>query len=257
MAGWARTLMASPRRRRRLIVLLVVLLIAGVVTLLVAYDRNSAKSTETPMTKGNPTLPKPQPKSHRFTRAEADRVLPVAQRFIREVVDRQNMRAGWSITAAALRSDTSRGDWDRGENTEIAPFPVDHARWQVDYNYRNAVGLEIAVFPRKNATIKSPMVYYLEAVKSSRGGQPRWLVDQWIPAAGSAQVVQGASNPIAVNRSTPPPPGLSDLWLIAPLGILAGIVAIPLTVAGREWRRNRRARRKYEASLPPLPRPPI
>jgi hypothetical protein len=257
MLGRARTLLSSPRRRRRLIALLVVLITAVVVTLLIAYDRNSAKSTATPMTKGNPTVPKPQPKSHRFTRAEADRVLPVAQRFIREVVDRQNMHAGWSITAPALRSDTSRADWDRGNNTEIAPFPVDHARWQVDYNYRDAVGLEIAVFPRKNSTIKNPMVYYLEAVKSSPGGQTRWLVDQWIPAPGSAQVVQGGSNPIAANRSTPPPPGLSSLWLLAPLGILAGIVAIPLTVVGREWRRNRRARRKYEAGLPPLPRPPI
>jgi hypothetical protein len=254
--GRARKLLASPRRRRRLIAFLVVVFVALTVSLLVAYDRNSAKSTATPVTKGKPTMPAPQPKSHRFTRAEADRVLPVAQRFIREVVNRQNMHAGWDITAPALRADTSRADWDRGENTEIAPFPVDHARWQVDYNYGDAVGLEIAVFPRKNSSIKNPMVYYWEAVKNSRGGHTRWLVDQWVPAPGSAQVVQGASNPIAANRSTPPPPGLSSLWLFAPLGILVAIIGIPLTVAAREWRRNRRARRRYEASLPPLPRPP-
>jgi hypothetical protein len=249
-------MVASPRRRRRLIALFVLLLVALIVSLLIAYDRNSAKSTATPVTKGKPTLPAPQPKSHRFTHAEADRVLPIAQRFIRQVVNRKNMHAGWDITAPVLRADTSRADWDHGENTEIAPFPVDHARWQVDYNYRNAVGLEIAVFPRRNATIKNPMVYYWEAVKSTRGGHTRWLVDQWVPAPGSAQVVQGASNPLAADRSTPPPQGLSSLWLIAPLGILVAIIGVPLTVAGREWHRDRRARRKYEAGLPPLPRPP-
>jgi hypothetical protein len=250
-------MLSSPRRRRRFIALLVVLFVAVSVSLLIAYDRNSAESTATPVTKGKPTLPAPQPKSHRFTHAEADRVLPVAQRFIRQVVDRQNMHAGWDITAPALRADTSRADWDRGENTEVAPFPVDHARWQIDYNYRNAVGLQVAVFPRKHSAIARPMVFYWEAVKSSRGGHTRWLVDQWIPAPGSAQVVQGASNPMAVNRSTSPPPGLSSLWLLAPLGILVAIVGIPVTVAAREWRRNRRARRRYEAGLPPLPRPPL
>lgn len=237
--------------------LLVVVLVAVSVTLLIAYDRNTAKSTATKVTKGKPTLPAPQPKNHRFTHAEADRVLPVAQRFIHEVVDRRNMHAGWNITAPVLRGDTSRADWDRGENTEIAPFPVDHARWQFDYNYQDAVGLEIAVFPRKKSSIKSPMVFYWEAIKSTRGGHARWLVDQWIPAPGSAQVVQGGANPIAVDRSTPPPPGLSSLWLIAPVGILVAIIGIPLTVAVREWRRNRRARRNYEATLPPLPRPPV
>ena len=256
MLGRARSVLASPRRRRRLLALLVVLLVAVCVTLLIAYDRNSAKSTASPVTKGKPTLPARQPKSHRLTHAEADRVLPVAQRFIREVVDRRNMHAGWEITAPVLRGDTSRAEWDRGENTEIAPFPVDHARWQIDYNYGSAVGLEIAVFPRKNSTIKNPMVYYWEAIKSRRAGHTRWLVDQWLPAPGSAQVVQGAANPLAANRSTPPPPGLSSLWLFAPLGILVAIVGIPLTVAAREWRRNRRARRNYEATLPPLPRPP-
>ena len=257
MVGRVRRSLSSPRRRRRLIALLVVLLIAVIVSLLIAYDRNSAKPTATPVAKGKPTLPAPQPKSRRFTHTEAKTVLPVARRFIQEVVNRRNMHAGWEITAPALRGDTSRADWDRGENTEVAPFPVDHARWRIDYNYGSTVGLEVAVFPRKGAQIQKPMVYFWEATRSTRKGRSKWLVDQWIPAPGSAQVVQGASNPVAANRSTPPPPGLSSAWLFAPLGILIAVIAIPLTVAAREWRRNRRARRNYEAGLPPLPRPPL
>jgi hypothetical protein len=255
--GRVRRTLSSPRRRRRLIALLVVLLVALTVTLLIAYDRNSAKSTATPVTKGKPSLPAPQPKSRRFTRSEAKTVLPVARRFMEQVVNRRDMHAGWEITAPSLRGDTSRADWDRGENTEIAPFPVDHARWRIDYNYGSAVGLEVALYPRKHSQIQNPMVYYWEAIRSTRKGHSKWLVDQWIPAPGSAQVVQGALNPVAANRSTPPPPGLSSVWLFVPLGILVLIIAIPLTVAAREWRRNRRARRNYEASLPPLPRPPL
>jgi hypothetical protein len=252
MVAQARRLLASPRRRRRLIALLVVLLAATVVGLLVAFERNTAKSTATPVTKGKPFVPAPQPKSRRFTKTEAKVVLPVAMRFVRDAVGRHDMHSAWEITAPVLRADTSRKDWDRGENTEVPPFDVDHARWRIDYNYPKAVGLEVAVFPTKTSEIKNPMVYYMELQKQRVHGHSSWLVDQWVPAPGSAQVVQGNLNPLAGDRSTPPPQGLGAVWLAVPAGIILLILAIPLTLGVREWRRSRRARRGYDSGLPPL-----
>jgi hypothetical protein len=244
--------LSSPRGRRRLVALLLVAAFAAVVALLIAYDRNSATPIATPVTKGNPSLPGPAPKSVKFSRAEAAQIFPVAQQFVLEAVNRRNMHAAWDITAPALRAGTARQDWDRGENTVIAPFPVDHAKWQLDYNYRSTVGLEVAVYPRKHASIQNPMVYYME-LRRARGGAHRWLVDQWVPAPGSAQVVQGSASPSAGDTSLPAPTGLSTVWLALPAALLGMILVIPLTLGVREWRRGRRARRKYEAGLPPLP----
>jgi hypothetical protein len=252
VAARVSTLLSSPRKRRRLVVLLVVVGVATVVALLIAFEENTAPSTDTPVTKGKPFVPAPQPKNIRFTKSERSVVLPVAMEFVRDAVGRKNMHSAWDISAPEIRSDTSRKDWDRGENTTIAPFPLHHARWRLDYNYRNAVGLEIAVFPQRHAEIKNPMVYYMELKKSRRGPRTRWLVDQWIPAPGSAQVVAGAVNPLADDRSTPPPQNLGSVWLLAPLGVLGLVLSIPVFLGLREWRRNRRARRDYEATLPTL-----
>ena len=96
------------------------------------------------------------------------------------------------------------------------------------------------------------MVFYME-LQRPRGKNGRWLVDQWVPAPGSAQVVQGAGNAASMDRSTPAPPGLSSIWLLVPVAFLGLILLIPVLLGIREWRRGRRARRRYEASLPPLP----
>jgi hypothetical protein len=252
MVRQASRLLSSPRRRRRLIILLVVLVVAAVVAVLVTYEGNTAAPIKTPETKGKPFLPAPQPKNVKFTKAEASAVLPVAMKFVRDAVGRADMHSAWDISAPAIRSDTSRKDWDHGENTTIAPFPLHHARWRLDYNYRSAVGLEVAVFPKEHADIKNPMVYYMELAKQRRHGHTAWLVDQWVPAPGSAQVVQGGGNSLAADQSTAPPQGLGSVWLLAPVGVLALGLSIPLLIGIREWRRSRRARRRYEGS-PSLP----
>src|SRR5881227_3229585 len=157
MTRQARGILASPRRRRRLIVLLVVLAVGATIAALIAFQPNTAKPTATPVTKGTPYVPPPSPKSHVFSKTESKTVLPVAMHFVRDAVGRKDMHAAWDITAPALRADTSRTDWDRGENTEIVPYAVKNARWKVDYNYRRTVGLEIAVYPTKTSPNKSPM----------------------------------------------------------------------------------------------------
>jgi hypothetical protein len=94
------------------------------------------------------------------------------------------------------------------------------------------------------------MVFYLE-VKRARPGA-KWLVDEWQPSPGSEYIVHGKTDPMSMDRSVGNPAGLSAVWLLVPLGLVVAILLIPLALGLRELRRNRRARRNYESTLPPL-----
>jgi hypothetical protein len=247
----ARDLLSSPRKRRRLLVLALVVVAAAVAATLIVYEGNTAPSIATPMTKGKPQLPAPQPKNVKFTRSESAEVLPIAQQFVLEAVGRENMHRAWDIAAPALKVDTSRADWDKGENTIVTPYPVDHARWALDYSYRNKVGLQVAVYPKRKAHIGA-MVFYIELTRAHREGHSKWLVDQWLPSPGSEYIVNGKTDPFMIDRTVADPAGLSAAWLAVPLGLLVAILSIPVALGVREFRRNRRARRNYEATLPQL-----
>jgi hypothetical protein len=251
MRASARDLLSSPRRRRRLLVLALVVAAAAIAAALIVYDRNSAPSIATPMTKGKPQMPAPQPKNVKFTHSEAAAVLPIAQRFVLEAVGRGNMHRAWDLAAPAMKANTSRADWDKGENTIVAPYPVDHARWALDYSYRNKVGLQVAVYPKPKAHVGA-MVFYMELARAQRNGHSTWVVDQWLASAGSEYIVHGKTDPFMIDRSAPDPAGLGAVWLAVPLGLLVVILSIPIGLGVREWRRNRRARRNYESSLPQL-----
>jgi hypothetical protein len=227
----------------------VVAIVAGVAASLFVWDRNSAPSISTPMKKGKPQVAPPNPKSVKFTPAESAVVLPLAQRFVRDAVARHDMHSAWDISSPELKVDTRRSDWDRGENTIVPPYPVDHARWAVDYSYRNRVGLEVAVFPKAKANVGA-MVFYMEVKR--RTAHSKWLVDQWVPSQGSEFVVQGNKDPNMIDRTVGNPAGLGAIWLLVPVGLVGLILAIPVALGIRELRRNRRARRKYESTLPPL-----
>ena len=233
--------------------LTIVLVLAAGVGLLIAFERNTATSTSSPVTPGKPFVPAPQPKNVRFTRTEAASVLPVVQRFVHEAVDRKNMHSAWAITAPALKADTPRKDWDRGENTEIVPYPVDHAKWELDYNYGNTVGFDVAVFPRAHSGVKVAMIFFIELKRVRHGGHKVWLVDQWQPSPGSAMAAANGSNGPAIGQSPAPEARLSSIWLLLPLGVLSLIFVIPLVLAIRGWHAGRRARIEHERSLPHLP----
>jgi hypothetical protein len=121
----------------------------------------------------------------------------------------------------------------------------------LDGSYKNTVYLEVAVWPKAGHDL-SPMVFYLDERRVHTNRGDRWLVSDWQPAPGAAQVVQGNTRRTPF---TPVPPAeniLSVRWLLVPLGVFLLILFVPATIAVREWRRNRRATRAYEASLPSL-----
>jgi hypothetical protein len=252
MAG-ARVLLSSPRRRRRLTWLAALLLVGGVIAYLVAYQRNTAPSTATPLSNKPSYVPPANPTSVPFGLRKRHEVLGVARKFLLSVVDRSNPDAAWTISSAKLRAGYTRKQWASGNNP-IVPFPVGRTRWKLDASYRNAVFLEVAVWPKGRSRL-NPMVFYLDEVRATTRHGSTWLVDDWQPAPGAAQVqVAGSGKP---GSPTAPPPAQSALnakWLIAPIGVFLLILLVPLTIGMREWRRGRRALRDYRATLPSLDR---
>jgi hypothetical protein len=212
------------------------LLIGGVVAYLVAYERNTAPSTETPISNKPSYVPPANPVSAPFGLRKRHEVLAVARRFLLSVVDRSNPDASWLISSAKLREGYTRKQWASGNNP-IVPFPVGRTRWKLDASYRDAVFLEVAVWPKDPRSRLNPMVFYLDEVRAKSSHGSRWLIDDWQPAPGAAQV-QVLGSKSGSPAATPPPQHALD-------GVFLLILLVPVTIALREWRRNRRAVREY------------
>jgi hypothetical protein len=228
------------------------MLVGGVIAYLVAYDRNTAPSTETPLSNKPSYVPPANPTSVPFGLRKRHEVLTVARRFLLTVVDRSNPDGAWTISTSKLRQGYTRKQWASGNNP-IVPFPVGRTKWKLDASYRNAVFLEVAVWPRGRSRL-NPMVFYLDEVRTKTPHGSQWLVDDWQPAPGAAQVVQSSGKPGSAPLAAPPEHALNAKWLIAPIGVFLLILLVPVTIALREWRRGRRALRDYRSTLPSLDR---
>jgi hypothetical protein len=104
----------------------------------------------------------------------------VLDRFVGGVVTRRDPLAGWALATRRLRDDSTRAEWARGD-VPVYAYPARggqfHA-WILDYSFRNSVGLELGVQPRRGAKIGNAA---FEVDLKRIGG--RWLVDSIYPRA--------------------------------------------------------------------------
>lgn len=195
-----------------------------------------------------------EPKSVPLTRAERSRALATAANFVTHAVARRKVARSYELASPALKGGLTKAEWAKGV-IPVVPFPVEEARWRVEYSYPDALGLQVLLFPTAKSRLR-PKVFAMELTPRGRGKNQRWLVSSWSPTG-----VQGGS-PIAAA----PPSGtggvpnigatlsgearLDARWLLAPLGLLA---VVPLVVAVfyiRGWRRGRRDYTAYRARRP-------
>jgi hypothetical protein len=119
------------------------------------------------------------PKHDSFTAAEQRAVRKVLRRFIVTAVARHDVAASWPLAGPALRSGFTRREWASGD-ISVVPFPASRRRqgaWdRVLYSYRNTVGLEVLVFPRRCSGY-SVATGDVEVVRSRDG---RWRVNYWM-----------------------------------------------------------------------------
>jgi hypothetical protein len=247
---------SSARARRRLLwvgaLLAVVAGAAGAVALL-----PHGKSLRTPVSAAPVRVPSVERKVP-VSAADRRAIDAVLDRFVPTAVTRRNPAAGYALAAGELRAGTTRADWAKGD---IPVYPYD-ARgrsfhdWRVNESYRNAVNVDLMLRSRHPRRV-GPIIFKVDLKRI--GG--RWLVAGFQPAASlsavgaPAQVVAATDFGPTVGRDTAGKARLGAAWLVAPAGIAALLVLVPLLVLARGWRDGRRYR-AGRGELPPLPRRP-
>jgi hypothetical protein len=243
----------SPRRRKRLAWgTVAVAVIAVTIGAGLKWPNTSERPPE--QYSAQPAQVYREPERVELTRIERAKALATAANFVTHAVARRKEEQSYDLTAPSLRGGISRTEWRAG-NIPVVPYPVDHARWKLDYSYERAIGLQVLLFPTPKSGLR-PEVFNMELTSAGRGKARRWLVSSWAPSdvigAGAAPPATASAGPGGVPNIGAARPDNRDAqlgagWLLAPLALFA---IVPLLVGGfyfRSWRRGRRAEAAYRA----------
>ena len=185
-----------------------------------------------------------------LTREDRDAALATAQRFLQTAVQRKNLAESWTLAHPDLRQGMTRAQWLTG-NIPVVPYPVGIARWKLDFSYRDSIGIQVLVEPRKESGERA-MAFAME-LRPAAGAPERWLVSSWVPMGGTmaqrppetGDRRRLAAGGVAAARN--PYDGLIGVgWMLAPMGVIVGILLmLPVFLVGREWRARRRGERLH------------
>jgi hypothetical protein len=251
-------LFSSPRWRRRLAWIIGALTIVGAaVAIGVMYP-----STRTPEAapRGGQGYVYKAPKHIELTRAQRARVLATAANFVSHAVARRKVEQAYDLTAPSLRGGLTRAQWRSG-TIPVVPFPVDEARWKLDYSDVDAIGLQVLLFPRAGSGLR-PELFNMELAATGRGAKQRFLVTSWAPSglAGGgapAPAATGAGGVPNLSASFEGQARLGSHWLLVPLALFAIVPLILIGFFARGWLRGRRAAAEFAASSPTRGLPPL
>jgi hypothetical protein len=252
-------LLSSPRRRRRLAWLGGSSAAGAAVVAGAFLIGDTAEHHDIRPTGNRPAMIIKEPKTVLATRAERVSAYETAIQFINTAVRRRHVERAFDIVTPNLRSGMTRAAWRTGA-IPVMPFPADTprlARWQVDFQHRNSLGLIFLLIPSEKQRDYQPTSFFLDLKATGHGKNRRWRVDYFAPAAVSALPVERASggpsgfnvNPVASGEANPGKGELDSRWLVVPLAILGLIILVPATFAVRGWILGRRASREYRRAL--------
>jgi hypothetical protein len=244
--------LSSPRWRRRLAWSVGALTVVGAaVAIGVIYPNTGNETSGTPS--GEQARVYKPPKHIELTREQRARVLATAANFVTHAVARRKVEQAYDLTHPSLRGGMTREQWRSG-TIPVVPFPVEEARWKLDYTDADAIGLQVLLLPTAGSGMK-PELFNMELAASGKGAKQRFLVTSWSPTG-----LAGGGVPAAASSGPGGVPNLGDSfggqarlgskWLLAPI-ILIGLV--PIVVIGffvRGWARGRRAAAAYASSSP-------
>jgi hypothetical protein len=190
----------------------------------------------------------------------------LVNRFVNDVVRRQDLADGWRLAGPELRGGTTRKAWVAGRNLPVQQFDVRgrdfRKAWYAKWVTRSEIGLVVSLRVGKGANRE---MLQEDVVLVKRRG--RWLVDSFYTTgifrlgAGhngscpdSSCKVTGLADYAAssggVDASARPHLGQGWLWVI--LGAIAGLpVALLVGIGVHARSRNRRAEAAYLASRSP------
>jgi hypothetical protein len=194
------------------------------------------------------------PKHIELTRAQRASVLATAADFVTHAVARRKVEQAYDLVAPTLRGGLTRAQWRSG-TIPVVPFPVEQARWRLEYSDADAIGLQVLLMPTAKSRLR-PELFNMELAPAGKGAKQRFLVTSWAPrgvAGPGAAPAAAASGPGGAPNLATSFEGQSRLgshWLLVPLLLFA---VVPLIVIGfftRGWLRSRRVASEYAASSP-------
>lgn len=175
--------------------------------------------------------------------------LTVAARFIETAVARKRVGDSWSLVSPSLKSGFTRSEWASGD-IPVVPYPVDSAKWKLDYSFQDQLGFEVALFPARGRKIRAT-VFKLDMTAVGEGDRRRWLVEAFTPGvvrsvpAASGAPLTSAGLPDLRAQTDAGTSRLSGTWLLFPVGLLGLALLVPLSFGALQVYRNRRAERRF------------
>jgi hypothetical protein len=245
--------LSSPRFRRRALKLSGLAAVAGLTGVISILFWNTGQTFDSPVRPNEPAFIPEVRHSVALTDKERQQVLATAAHFVRTAVRREHTAESFDLVSAQLRTGYTRREWARG-NIPVQPYPVDAARWKMDYSYTDEVGLSVYVIPERGQQL-SPMVFLLSLTRAPSGD---WRADSWAPRPGAGGGPPGTQPPsssagqtAALGTSAVPtaPSGrVSGVWLAVPFVLVLSGVGFALFHVLRERRAVARAERDYRSS---------
>ncbi len=246
-----RARLASHRFRRRLLWVGSLVAAGTGVAVTVALIGNTAKPEPERFTNAKVWVYR-EPKLARLTSAERQRLLDTSLHFVRTAVARKHLDEAWALAGPELRQGMSRREWLTGD-IPVVPFPaVGVAQWDVAYSYENDVAFQISLVAKPGTSSVVGKTFTIELTRPRAGRA--WRVAAWAPLgiSGPGNDVEIAAQEQA-NEAAKVSAPLAMWWLALPVGVLALVLLIPLSLAVRSWLLHRRFEREYRAErgLPP------
>jgi len=155
----------------------VVLVVAG----LIIFVPNTGHTLSTPIDTTKQAQVFHLPKTVPATPQEKADALATLSVFVPSAFTRQHLERSWPLATAHMKIGTSHSDWLHG-NLPVVPYPAgafDHAGWTLQYSYRDILGYDVLVIPRRNKAgdEAGQQVYSCEL----HHVHARWLVDFCYP----------------------------------------------------------------------------
>ena len=226
-------------------------LVGGAVAIGLKYSNTAEQTSDAPS--GGQAQVYEAPKPIKLTREKRARVLATAANFVTHAVARRKVDEAYDLTAPSLRGGLTRAQWHSG-TIPVVPFPVEQARWKLEFSDEDAIGLQVLLLPTAGSSMR-PEVFNMELAAFGKGAKQKFLVTSWSPSG-----LAGGGVPAAASVGAGGVPNLGDSmggearlgshWLLAPLVLFA---LVPLVVVGffvRGWLRGRRAESAYASSSP-------
>jgi hypothetical protein len=198
-----------------------------------------------------------------LSKARSHEISTLVNRFVNDVVRRQDLADGWRLAGPELRGGTTRAAWVAGRAVPVERFPVRgrdfRKAWYPSWVTSSEIGLVVSL---RSGRGKNAEIIEEQTVLTKRDG--RWVVNAMYPNGifrlgkghrGSCPTrkcaVTGLNDfkPGPSSGGSGSPSRIGTYWLWLGVGGIAGMpLAILLGTGVYVARRNRRARAAYLAA---------